>query len=283
MNGNPGTYGELFSLAEKLTGSRFEATQLFTHVTQKRIQHMGFLAGKPVPERQAELLLKMCRRRQDGEPLQYLLGEWEFYGLPFKVGRGVLIPRADTETLVDVALELLKDRDAEFPQVLDLCSGTGCVAIALSHNLPKASVTALELSDTACDYLFENIELNHSKVRPLKMDLRKYRHPAPLDLVVANPPYIPKEAIATLQPEVLREPRRALDGGYDGLNFYRTITKLYSDQIVAGGWLCFEVGKGQSEQVAAILEEHGLTDIGVRNDYSDIPRVVYARTKEADI
>lgn len=273
------TYGELHEKAVALLGSRFEAGQLFTHVTQKKVYHLSFLAEKPAPEHQVEILLKMCRRRRGGEPLQYLLGEWEFYGLPFKVGKGVLIPRADTETLVDVALELMKNLWE--PQVLDLCSGTGCVAVAIENKRPDASVTALELSEAAYAFLLENIAINHAKVSPVKADLRDYRHPVRLDMVVSNPPYIPQETIAALQPEVLREPIRALDGGQDGLDFYRMIAKLYLSQIVPGGWICVEVGIGQSDKVAGILEKHGCRDIGVRNDYANIPRVVFGRRIES--
>lgn len=275
MSGNSETYGSLHRKACELLGSRFEAGHLFTHVTQKKVYHLSFLDKKPVPEHQVELLLKLCRRRREGQPLQYLLGEWEFYGLPFKVGKGVLIPRADTETLVDVALELMKDTPA--PKVLDLCSGTGCVAIAISRNRPDAAVTALELSDTAFSYLLRNIELNHSSVSAVQNDLKQYRHPVMLDLLVSNPPYVPRESIASLQVEVLHEPRRALDGGNDGLAFYRAITRLYLDQIVPGGWICLEVGIGQSHKVSEILKEYGCRDIAVRPDYAGIPRVVYAK------
>lgn len=275
MSGNPETYGELLAHATGLLGSQFEANQLFTHVTQKKVFHMNFLGAKPVPENQADLLLRMCRRRISGEPLQYLLGEWEFYGLPFRVGKGVLIPRADTEVLVDVALELLAEKPS--PSVLDLCSGTGCVAVAIGDKRPDAAVTAIEISDAAYSYLLQNIKLNRSTVRPVQMDLMDYKHPKPLDMLVSNPPYIPQETIAMLQPEVKAEPRLALNGGSDGLDFYRLIPRLYLEQILNGGWLCLEIGIGQNRQVVKILEDCGCTDIFVREDYAGIPRVVCGR------
>ncbi len=275
MSGKPETYGQLLQRTEELLGSKFEAGQLFTHVTQKRIFHMHFLAEKPAPEQQVDLLLKMCGRRRNGEPLQYLLGEWEFYGLPFRLGKGVLIPRQDTESLVDVALAALKP--VQSPKVLDLCSGTGCIAVAISHNRPDADVTALELTDAAFEYLKTNIKLNHVPVTAIKSDLREYNHPVGLDMVVSNPPYIPKEALSTLQTEVRHEPRAALDGGNDGLDFYRLIAKLYINRLVAGGWLCFEVGIGQSDMVSAILQKHGCENIFVHKDYTGTPRVVLAQ------
>lgn len=269
------TYGALYRLAENRLGSAFEAGQLFTHATNKRVIHLPFLGEKPAPDQNIQMLEKLIRRRLEGEPLQYLLGEWEFYGLPLKVGRGVLIPRQDTETLVDVALEKLGG--VEQPETLDLCSGSGCVAIALAHERPDAHVTALELSDKAYAYLIENIALNESPVRPVRGDLMDYVHPVPLDLLVSNPPYIPRESIATLQPEVLREPRRALDGGVDGLDFYRAIIRLYRPQIKPGGHICMEVGAGQSGRVRAILEREGFLDTGAVRDYGGVERVVFAR------
>jgi len=280
MSGStPKTYGSLLDTATRLLGSKFDAGQLFTHVTQKKLYHMSFLSEKPVPEQQADLLLRMVHRRLAGEPLQYLLGEWEFYSLPFKVGKGVLIPRAETEVVVDAALDLLKDMKS--PVILDLCSGTGCVAISISHNRPDALITAVEVSDTAYDYLLQNIELNRSKVEPVKQDLKEYKHPCQLDMLVSNPPYIPKETIATLQPELKFEPRLALSGGGDGLDFYRIIPRLYFDQLLPGGWFCLEIGIGQSKQVVKILEESGCSDVFVRDDYAKIPRVVCARKPEA--
>lgn len=276
MNGNPTTYGELLQKATDLLGSKFEAGQLFTHVTQKRLFHMHFLAEKPAPARQTALLLKMCQRRKNGEPLQYLLGEWEFYGLPFKLGKGVLIPRADTESLVDKALELLKP--IRSPRVLDLCSGTGCIAVAIAHIRSDAQVTALELSEDAYKYLVQNIALNQVDVKPVMADVKEYIPPEDFDMIVSNPPYIPKETIATLQPEVQREPRKALDGGRDGLDFYRLIAGQYLGSLKLGGWLCLEVGKGQSGMVVKLLEEAGYGNIATHEDLGGIERVVYAQS-----
>jgi release factor glutamine methyltransferase len=278
MSGSAQTYGSLLALAEEMLGSRFDATQLFKHVTQKHMQHMTFLREKPVPEYQTALLLKLCRRRMEGEPLQYLLGEWEFWGLPFKVGPGVLIPRADTETLVEVALKAAKNTFA--PEILDLCTGTGCVAISLGHELPEANITALELHDAAYKYLLRNIALNKSKVKPVQADLASYVHPALLDILVANPPYVPRKVISTLQPEVRHEPLSALDGGKDGLSFFRSIMRLYTGQLKPGGFVCFEVGVGQSEKVARILSDNNCEDIEIENDYAGIPRVVSGYTQK---
>jgi release factor glutamine methyltransferase len=272
MIGKPTTYGQLLAQAQSMLGSSLAAKQLFTFVTQKNLMHMSFLSSKPVPEKQVDLLLKLCQRRLDGEPLQYLLGEWEFYGLPIKVGPGVLIPRADTEALVDVALKLIENTRS--PEVLDLCSGTGCIALAISHMRRDASVTAVELSEAAYGYLIKNIALNRSKVHHVRADHTEYSHLIPLDLIVANPPYIPKDVIPTLQPEVRREPMAALDGGKDGLSHYRSIMKRYSLQVARGGYICFEVGIGQTKKVMDIMASHGFTDLESTPDLNGVPRVV---------
>lgn len=279
MNGNPiTTYRELYTQLLGMLGSRFEADQLFYHVTQKKSYHLPFVGEKPVPDKLATLLLELGGKRKAGVPLQYLLGEWEFYGLPFKVGRGVLIPRADTEALVDVALDLIGNTPK--PLILDLCSGSGCIAVTLSHLLPHAAVTALEISEVALGYLRQNVELNGCAVEIVSGDVYAYTHPEPLHLIVSNPPYIPRHVIGSLQAEVQHEPRRALDGGRDGLSFYRAIAARYLSQLLVGGWICFEVGIGQSEQVAGILRQNGYGGIGVENDANGIPRVVFGRRLE---
>lgn len=273
--GKPMTCRDLYAYAEHRLGSAFEAKQLFTYVTGKPVLELAVHGDAPIPQAQADRMQSLCARRLGGEPLQYLLGEWEFFGLPFLVGEGVLIPRQDTETLVETALEKIAGVDR--PDVLDLCSGTGCVAIALEKHLPEAKVTALELSVQAFDFLRKNVALNHSAVQPVHGDLTAYTHFAPLDLLTANPPYIPRKELDGLQIEVQHEPRLALDGGEDGLDIYRAIIRRYRPQMRAGGWICMEVGIGQSEDVCALLSEGGFCDAGVQKDYTGVARVVFAR------
>ena len=270
------TLNELYAGACHILMSRFEIAQLFYHATKTRVHELAHVGENIVAEQAASRFKALCEQRRAGVPLQYLLGEWEFYGLPLRVGRGVLIPRADTETLVDAALELANTTSG-YPKILDLCSGTGCVAIALSHMIPTAQVTALENSPHALEYLHENVRQNAVKVTVVEADIAAYSHPEPLDLIVCNPPYIPSDVIQGLAMELRYEPRRALDGGADGLDFYRIITKLYRNQLAPKGWLCFEIGEGQAPQVKRILEEHGYRSACTRSDLAGITRVVYAR------
>lgn len=214
-------------------------------------------------------------RRKSGEPLQYILGEWEFYSLNFKVGEGVLIPRQDTETLVDFALEELKGKSE--PVVADLCSGSGCIAISIEKNCENSKVFAVELSDMAIPYLQININENDSSVKIIKgnvCDEKILNNLPQLDMIVSNPPYLTAEDMKSLQKEVTYEPCMALDGGEDGLHFYRAITSLWKDKLKENGVLAFECGINQHNQIKEILEENGFKNICFKEDLCGIIRVV---------
>ncbi len=217
----------------------------------------------------------MADRRMQGEPLQYLLGEWEFYGMRLFVGPGVLIPRPDTETLVDVILE-------RFPKqqqlhILDLCSGSGCIALALAKHLPHAQVHALDYSEQALDYLHRNVALHGLDVTVHFGDVleettvQSFRD---VDLIVSNPPYLTAEDMIQLQREVRHEPAMALAAGDDGLRFYRRMTAIWRHALKAGGMLLYEVGAGQAPAVAALLQENGFTAIEIHRDALGIERAV---------
>lgn len=223
---------------------------------------------------QRQQLEEWVLARLDGYPLQYLLGNWEFYGLPFIVGPGVLIPRADTETLVETGLSFLKDRPA--PRVLDLCSGTGCVAMALAANLSKeATVYALEKEPKAFSYLEQNQKALQSAVQLLLDDaLCPSFSEGAFDLITSNPPYLSEEDRKTLQREVSFEPESALFDGGDGLYFYRALTKIWKDRLKPGGMLAYEIGQGQEEAVRQELLQNGFVRIRLVNDLAGIVRVV---------
>lgn len=219
---------------------------------------------------------KLAARRMNGEPLQYILGEWEFYGLPFKVGEGVLIPRQDTETVVDVAIRKLSDRHGII--VTDLCSGSGCIGIALEKNLHCEKVVCVEKSDKAVEYLRQNVRLNASEAEVLHGDIFREDviNAVPMsDLIVCNPPYITAEDMETLQREVTFEPESALFGGEDGLDYYRDITRIYKDKLKNGGLLMFEIGIGQEDEVMRILIQHGFTNVRTRADLLGVNRCVF--------
>lgn len=210
-------------------------------------------------------------RRLQGEPLQYLLGEWEFWGMTFAVGKGVLIPRPDTEILVEEGLAALQGTEA--PRVLDLCAGSGCVALALAQERPDAAVTAVEWDPAAYAYLEKNVAALGGSVTPARADVLA---PPPagwggFDLITANPPYLTAEEMTALSPEVRREPPQALFGGKDGLDFYRAIRDRWLPLLKPGGTLALEIGWRQAGAVCAIFAPCAPR---VRKDYGGNDRVV---------
>lgn len=253
----------------------FEALQMLQSLGYSKIR---ILEGRGVlTQQQQEQLRQLASRRLEGEPLQYLLGEWEFYGLTLKVGPGVLIPRPDTETLVEAGLSYLKDRTG--CRVLDLCAGTGCVGLAVEQNAKNISALyALEKEEAAFFYLKENLAAYESRIMPLHQDgLAPGPEADRLDLILCNPPYLTGEDMESLQTEVRYEPPSALDGGEDGLDFYRRLTAVWKDRLVSGGLLAYEIGMGQQEDVSRILTREGLEQIHWKEDLSGIVRVVAGR------
>ncbi len=253
----------------------FEISQILEHVCGISKAYLPLKGDTLLSTEHQNLFNDMLNRRLAFEPLQYILGSWEFYGLPMKVGEGVLIPRSDTEALVETALELIGAN--QYKLCADLCSGSGAIAIAISKNSDIEKMYALELSNEALPYLTENVKMNNvcDVVEVISDDVLNYSFATPLDLIVSNPPYIPKLDIPTLEPEVLNEPYIALCGGEDGLNFYRQIAKSYAEQIRPGGAIVFEVGIHQHGKVMEILKANGYCNIAYKTDLCNIPRVVY--------
>lgn len=268
---SPITRREALRKTAEALKSDFEANQLLSHITGADRHELIISGEQLLSEAQAEQLEEMIAQRTNGRPLQYILGSWEFYSLPFYVGEGVLIPRGDTETMVDMAIELIKGKSS--PSVIDLCSGSGAAAIAVEKN-SIAEVTAVELSDKAYSYLERNIALNRSSVKAVKADVFCYSPEKNFTLVMSNPPYIPTNDLKTLQTEVRREPEMALDGGKDGLDFYRAIAKRYYEHIESGGFICFEIGINQQDDVAEILKKECYKNIRTAKDLGGITRVV---------
>lgn len=227
---------------------------------------------RPMEPAELEGFREFVKRRARREPLQYILGTTEFWSLPFKVTPAVLIPRPDTEILVEEALKRADDA----PSILDVGTGSGAIAVALAHELPAAQVVAVDCSPEALAVARGNATLNgvDGRISFQEGDLFALES-AEYDLVLSNPPYIPVADIPTLMPEVRdHEPRGALVGGEDGLEAYRALARQAPTLLRAQGWLLVEVGIGQAEAVAELLEAAGLGHIAVRADYAGIPRVV---------
>ena len=256
---------------------RFEAEQLVMKFCGVKRSDILMFPGLEVTAEQAAEVRGAVQRRNSGEPLQYILGEWEFYGLPFYVGEGVLIPRQDTETLVEAAVRFLRERPGVFGAA-DLCAGSGCVGITLAK-LTGIPVKLLELSEQALGYLRRNIALNGAEelCEAMHADVLSDDTAAgmpQLDLIVTNPPYLTAQDMRELQPEVTHEPETALFGGDDGLDYYRRMVPLWGAKLNPGGMLAAEIGMGQHGDVTRIFEENGLR-AGFEKDLCGVIRVIY--------
>ena len=223
-----------------------------------------------------EKIISAVKRRTDGEPLQYILGWWEFYGLRIEVCPGVLIPRPETELLAELVVN--KASQTEQAKILDLCCGSGCIAVSAAKQLKSARIFAADLYDGPLKITKRNAEINDVKVDVVRADALHFP-PKELggdfDIIASNPPYIPSSDISSLQREVQHEPESALDGGEDGLDFYRSICKNYGRLLRPGGILAFEVGINQADLVSDMLKSCGFGDISCIADYAGIDRVVY--------
>ena len=226
---------------------------------------------------------QLIYRRLGGEPLAYIAGGWEFYGLPFLVDRNVLIPRIDTEVLVFTALELMKNTPE--PRILDLCCGSGCIGCTLARKLPNARVIFADISPEALAVTRKNVSLHRLAQRSVCMNADALS-PPPLrmenfDLLCCNPPYITTAEMETLDPSVKDwEPALALDGGSDGLVFYRGVLENWKSVLKDNGIVIFEVGEGQAEPVRSLLVENGFYNLGCALDTIGVERVVYGRKKK---
>ena len=230
--------------------------------------------NEPADPLKQELYNELIIRRTR-EPLQYILGRWEFDGMQLAVGEGVLIPREDTLALVETAFSRLKDRDR--PRVLDLCAGSGAVGLAIAKRIADAEVVCVEKSPQAFQYLQKNVD-SYGGGR-IRCEIADVLTPPPFsekfDCIVSNPPYIPSGDIEKLAWEVHCEPKMALDGGSDGLAFYRAICSLWLPLVKDGGLIAFEVGYDIGDGVSYIMKQSGIVGIGATKDIAGIDRCIF--------
>ena len=221
--------------------------------------------------------IKECAKRiLSGEPLQYVVGMTEFMSLKFHVEEGVLIPRPDTETLVEKAIEVIGDKALS---VLDIGTGSGCVSISIANYCKNANVYSLDISDKAISIAKDNAIRNNVKINFIECNILEQVPKGSYDLIVSNPPYIPSEVIEGLDSNVKDyEPRLALDGGYDGLDFYKRITDIAPSILNKEGALVYEVGHDQAQDVKKLMEKD-FKNISIIKDLCGINRVVYGIKK----
>lgn len=252
----------------------FEAAELICWAAEISKETFLLKADQVFPPGASQRLQKAANKRASGYPLQYLLGTWDFYSGSFRVGEGVLIPRSDTEVLCEQAIRFVGEKPMT---VLDLCSGSGCIAVTVAKECPASRVYALEKSEEAYPYLTENIKQNQTAVTPILCDvlLADSLELVPdCDVILSNPPYLSEADMQALQKEVTFEPTMALYGDEDGLLFYRELTALWTAKLKSGGLLAYEIGLGQEKDVRSILEEHGYISICETRDLCGIIRTV---------
>ena len=257
------------------------AKEIVCHVSGKSQDY--FLANRDMyaSEETVRGVESLLKRLLEGEPLAYVLGEWEFYGLPLKVTPDVLIPRDDTCAVASLAINqgLFLSQD---PRILDLCCGSGCIGLAVASRVKDARVTLADLSQKALAVAKENVTRNKlsGRVRCVQVDALS-QPPAFLgkfDMIVSNPPYIPVDEMEDLPHSVKDyEPHMALEAGKDGLDFYRAIALNYTAVLKPEGFLCFEFGEGQGDDVCRILTENGYSILERSRDYNDRERAVLAQ------
>ncbi len=262
------------------------ARNLLCHITGKTNEQI--LADRELyASEQACLDMEQAVERvMAGEPLAYVLGQWEFYGLPLQLTQDVLIPRDDTCAVTELAINQALFLDTA-PRILDLCTGSGCIGLAIASRVRDCKVTCADISKEALAVAKKNVALNKLSARVSCVQADALSEPAAFlgkfDMIVSNPPYITTEEMLELPHSVKDyEPHLALHGGPDGLDFYRSIAEKYSAALKPGGYLCFEFGLGQGEAVCRILEENGYTILERSRDFNQIERAVIARYDRKD-
>lgn len=252
-----------------IENASFEADCLFESAFSinriKRLNH-------PELEVDYEKIRVMIDKRLSGVPLQYIIGKWSFYGFDYSVGEGVLIPRPETEILVEKSLGLIKDINN--PVIFDLCAGSGCIGLTLARLIPNCEVFLFEKSESAFEYLkknaigIKNVHLINEDI--FVSDCQKYKQP---DLIVSNPPYINTDELTSLQKEVRFEPSMALDGGDDGLDFYRIISQKWLPCLKENGFVAVECGEKQSGEIEKLFSVFCKETYSVK-DYNGTERIV---------
>jgi release factor glutamine methyltransferase len=250
-----------------------EAELLFSEVLGCSRTDLCLHRQQALEKEQALFISAAFKRRIKGEPLAYILGKVEFMGLEFKVTPDVFIPRPETEILVETAL-----RYASGANILDVGTGSGCIAVSLAKSLPGSRVTATDISEKALEVARDNAYRHKLDIEFIRGDL--CAQAGTQDMIISNPPYIATGDIAALQPEIQYEPRLALDGGKDGLDFYRRLSQKAPQHLKRGGLFIMEIGFGQCAEIKKILHDSVKWDvIEVINDYNNIERVIIAKRK----
>ncbi len=285
----PKTYNDIyFSVRKQLRESGVDAFALEARIlvaaaagktTEELMRDLNLYTSDAIADKAEEML----SRRLKGEPLAYISGSWEFYGLPMTVTPDVLIPRMDTEVLVQAGIDFIRSRGMK-ARVLDLCCGSGCIACAIASEMPASRLVAADISLPALEVCRRNVKDNKLSAKVITMNADAATWPpmsiGSFDLIVSNPPYIATSELLGLDGSVRDyEPLGALDGGEDGLDFYRAIIKYWTITLRPNAQIMFEVGEGQADAVKAMLKAAGYISVDSRYDTLGIERVVIGQWK----
>ena len=248
------------------------------------VNETEFLLSKhlELPDEKIKTIDRMIDKRLSGIPVQYIIGEWDFYGTTFKVNENVLIPRPETEFLCENVIDCLKGKNS--PIIADLCAGSGCIGITIKNNVSDSTVILVEKSPEAAEICRQNIAdiIGEASVTLINGDIyecEKFTGLPLFDIIISNPPYIKSSEIPTLQTEVLKEPEMALDGGVDGLDFYRLLTEKWTEFLKEDGMFAFECGEEQADDIRALLEKKDF-DVIYLKDYNNIDRFVIGKRRK---
>ncbi len=265
-----------------IENAEFDANELFFHFCNV---NRRLYPNAKIESDIANEFLKAVNRRAKNEPLQYILGEWNFYGFTLKVGKGVLIPRQDTETVCEIAINLanksLKNAQTNY-KIADLCAGSGAIAITLANKIKNSEVLAVEKYDEAFKYLLHNIKTHAPNIKAIKDDVQKHHDKLAqnsLDMIISNPPYIAQSEMQSAQAELFFEPKTALIAEDNGLFFYKFICKNYKEKLKKGGVIIFEIGHKQAGPLYEILTENKYKNINIEKDANGHDRCVWAIAK----
>lgn len=262
-------------LSEITDNAEFETDQLMMFALKKSKNELVVSRREELTEENISVLDKVISRRIEREPLQYICGEWEFFGLRMFCGKGCLIPRTETEMLVDYIIKHLPQGG----HFIDLCTGSGCIAVSILNNRPDATAVAVDISEDALFYAKKNAEyygLDDSRIKFICCDVNNYVPDKLSDIIVSNPPYIKTDDIQGLEPEVHCEPYIALDGGCDGLDFYKVIATKFKKHLVDGGEVVLEVGYDIAQEVSEIFRENGFKS-EIISDIFSVERMCLAK------
>lgn len=261
-----------------ISDSTQKARRLLAFVLNKEKEYLMIHEDEEILEQIYKVYLDKIERLKNHEPIQYILENQEFMGFNFYVDKNVLIPQPDTENLVEEVIDIVQKNDLRFPKILDLCTGSGAVAISIAKLIKNSIVYGTDISKEALQVAENNSISNQANVLFMKSDMFKNIFKEfEFNIIVSNPPYIETETIKSLDKEVQKEPMIALDGGEDGLRFYREIAENAKRFLISDGFLALEIGYNQKEKVEEILKTNGYRNIYFRKDLSGIYRVIVAQ------